>query len=82
MGRTLGLLGKSIISTDFYILIATIAAFVCFMVPVTVYRGMGIGDEYASPGISDNCLIRGSRRTSFFDHLTVLEKSDNEFYLS
>ena len=38
MGRTLELLGKSIISNDFPILIAGIAAFVSFMIPVVLRR--------------------------------------------
>ena len=38
MGRTLGLLGKSIISNDIPILIAAIAAFVSFMIPVVLRK--------------------------------------------
>ena len=36
MGRTLELLGKSIVSNDFPILLAAIAAFVSFMIPVVL----------------------------------------------
>lgn len=65
MGRTIGLLGKSIISNDIIILLAAIAAFVAFMIPVVLRRVI----------INERKNMKDGDKSSLIHHAKVASKS-------
>ena len=65
MGRTLELLGKSIVSNDFPILLAAIAAFVSFMIPVVLRQVI----------IKERKELNKDNKKSIYGHAKAASKS-------